>query len=44
MESFSSTTLSKLDYDRDWSSQAWKAEATTHDRSGRPDKTSMRVV
>ena len=31
---------SKLDYDRAWSSQEWKAEAATYDRSGRPDKTS----
>ena len=29
MESFSSTDYSKLDDDRAWSSQAWKAEATT---------------
>ena len=27
-----------------WSSQEWKAEATTHDRSGRPDKTFCRMV
>ena len=33
---------SKLDYDRACSSQEWKA--TTHDRSGRPDKTSWRTV
>ena len=44
MESFSSTYFSKLDYDRAWSSQEWKAEATTYDRSGRLDKTSWRVV
>ena len=44
MESFSSTDYSKLDYDRAWSSQEWKAEATTYDRSGRPDKTSWRIV
>ena len=44
MESFSSTDYSKLDYDRAWSSQEWKAEATTCDRSGRPDKTSCRMV
>ena len=44
MESFSSTDYSKLDYDRAWSSQEWKAEATTHDRSGQPDKTSWRMV
>ena len=43
-ESFSSTDYSKLDYDRVWSSQEWKAEATTHDRSGQPDKTSWRMV
>ena len=33
-----------LDYDRAWLSQEWKAEATTHDRSGQPDKTSWRMV
>ena len=44
MESFSSTDYSKLDYDRVWSSREWKAEATTYDRSGRPDKTSWRMV
>ena len=44
LESFSSTDYSKLDYDRVWSSQEWKAEATTHDRSGQLDKTSWRVV
>ena len=44
MESFSSTSYSKLDYHRVWSSQEWKAEATTYDRSGRPDKTSWRMV
>ena len=36
-DSFSSTDCSKLDYDRAWSSQEWKAEGTTHDRSGQPD-------
>ena len=41
LESFSSTNDSKLDYDRAWSSQEWKAEATTHDRS---DTTSWRMV
>ena len=33
-----------MDYDRVWSSQEWKTEATTYDRSGkpgRPDKTSF---
>ena len=43
-ESFSSTDYSKLDYDRAWSSQEWKAEATTHDRSGQPDKASWRML
>ena len=44
MESFSSTNYSKLDNDRAWSSQEWKTESTTYDRSGRPDKTSWRMV
>ena len=44
MESFSSTDYSKLDDDRAWSSQEWKAEATTYDRSGLPDKTSLKMV
>ena len=43
MESFSSTSYSKLDDDRAWSSQEWKTETTTYDRSGRPDKTSWRM-
>ena len=43
-ESFSSTDYSNLDYDRAWSSQEWKAEVTTHDRSGQPDKASWRMV
>ena len=44
MESFSSTNDSKLDDDRAWSSQEWKAEATTDDRSGRPDKISWKMI
>ena len=44
MESFSSTNYSKLDDDRAWSSQKWNTETTTYDRSGRPDKTSWRMV
>ena len=44
MVSFSSASYSKLDDDRVWSSQEWKAEVTTHDRSGQPDKTSWRMV
>ena len=43
-DSFSSTDYSKLDYDRTWSSQEWKAEGTTHDRSGQPDKASWRML
>ena len=35
---------SKLDYGRSWSSQGWKSEATAHDRSGKPDKTSLNEV
>ena len=42
-ESFSSTDYSKLDYDRVWSSQEWRAEATTRDRSGQLDRTSWRM-
>ena len=34
----------KLDYDRAWSSQEWRAEGTTHDRSGQPCKASWRVL
>ena len=41
---FSSTSYSKLDDDRAWSSQEWKTETTTYDRSGRLDKTSWRMV
>ena len=44
MESFSSTSYSKLDDDRAWSSQEWKTETTTYDRSGRPHKTFWRMV
>ena len=44
MESFSSASYSKLDDDRAWSSQEWKTEIKTYDRSGRPDKTSWRMV
>ena len=44
MESFSSASYSKWDDDRAWSSQEWKTKTTTYDRSGRPDKTSWRLV
>ena len=43
-ESFPSTDCSRLDYDRAWSCQEWKAGATTHDRSGQNDKTSRKMV
>ena len=43
-ESFSSTDYSKLDYDRVWSSEEWKAEVTTHDRLRKLDKTSWNAV
>ena len=33
-----------MDDDRAWSSQEWKTETTTYDRSGRHDKTSWRIV
>ena len=36
----SRTGYSKLDYDRSWSSQERKSEATAHDRSGKPETTS----
>ena len=41
---FSPTSYSKLDDDRAWSSQEWKAAATTYDRWGRLDKTSLRMA
>ena len=44
MESFSSASYSTWDDDRAWSSQEWKTEIKTHDRSGRPDKTSWKMV
>ena len=33
-----------MDDDRVWSSQVWKNETTMYNRSGRPDKTSWRMV
>ena len=42
LDKLSSAGYSKLDYDRDWSSQEWKSEVTPHHRSGKPDKTSWR--
>ena len=44
MESFSSASYSKWDYDRAWSSQEWKTEIETYERSGRPDKTSWKMI
>ena len=44
MESFSSADYSKLDDDRACSSQEWRTQSTTYDRSGRPDKTSWSMV
>ena len=43
-DSFSSTDYSQLDNDRAWSSQEWRAEGTTHDQSGKPDKASWRML
>ena len=36
MERFSSTSYSKLDDDRAWSSQEWKADPPMDDRTGQP--------
>ena len=36
MESFSSASYSKWDDDRAWSSQEWKTDIETYERSGRP--------
>ena len=44
MESFASTSYLKLDDGRVWSSQEWKTESTTYDRSGRLVKTSWRMI
>ena len=44
MESFSSASCSKWDDDRAWSSQEWKTDIETYERSGRPDKISWRMI
>ena len=44
MESFSSASYSKWDDDRAWSSQEWKTDIETYERSGRPDETSRRTT
>ena len=44
MESFSSASYFKWDDDRAWSSQEWKTDIETYERSGRPDETSWRMI
>ena len=44
MESFSSASYSKWDDERAWSSQEWKTEIKTYERSGRPDETSWKMI
>ena len=44
MESFSSASYSKWDDDRAWSSQEWKTEIKTYERSGRLDETSWTMI
>ena len=44
LDRLSPAGYSKLDYGRSWSSQERKCEATAHDRSGKPDKTSWNEV
>ena len=44
MESFSSASYSKWDDVRAWSSQEWKTEIETYERSGRPVKNSWKMV
>ena len=44
VESFSSASYSKWDDDRAWSSQEWKTDIETCERSGRLDETSWRMI
>ena len=44
MESFPSASYSKWDDDRAWSSQEWKTDIETYERSGRLDETSWRMT
>ena len=44
MENFSSASYSKWDDDRAWSSQEWKTDIETYERSGRPDQISWRMI
>ena len=43
LESFSSASYSKWDDDRAWSSQEWKTEIETYERSGRLDQNSWKM-
>ena len=44
IERSSSASYSKWDDNYAWSSQEWKTEIKMYDRSGRPDKTSWKMV
>ena len=44
LDRLSPAGYSKSDYDRSWSSQEWKSEVTAHDRLGKLEKTSWRMV
>ena len=44
MESFSSASYSKWNDHRAWSSQEWKTDIETYQRSVRPDETSWRMT
>ena len=44
MESFSSASCSKWDDAHAWSSQEWKTDTETYERSRRPDETSWRMT
>ena len=42
--SLQQATYSKWEDDRAWSSQEWKTDIETYERSGRPDETSWRMT
>ena len=44
MESFSSASYSKWDDEHAWSSQEWKTDIETYERSGRPDEISWKII
>ena len=44
MERFSSASYSKWDDDRAWSSQEWKTDLETYERSARPDEISWKMI